>query len=158
MLRLDRSGAKMAKSPTSTDVLVGARIRLRRKELGLSQAQLASALRLTFQQIQKYENGVNRIGAGRLMEVADRLNVPITYFFEGIGRASDETLQSAADINLLSRPGAIDLLSNFDKIQDPALRKVVQDLTRRLALSSAKGNDVSVQASRRSRLRGAKQA
>ena len=161
MLRLGlAAGAgNMAKSPTHNDVLIGARVRLRRKDLGLSQQKLAAALGITFQQIQKYEKGTNRIGAGRLMEIAGSLGVPITYFFEGIGRAADETIQTAIDVATLSKPGAIDLLSNFDKIDDPVLRKAVQDLTRRLAFHSAKGNRVGGDApSERSRRRGAKRA
>jgi transcriptional regulator with XRE-family HTH domain len=161
MLRLGSAavGGNMAKSPTHNDILIGAKVRLRRKELGLSQQKLAAALGVTFQQIQKYEKGTNRIGAGRLMEIAGRLSVPITYFFEGLGQAADETIQTAIDVGTLFQPGAIDLLSNFDKIDDPALRKAIQDLTRRLASLSAKGNQVGGDApSERSRRRGAKRA
>jgi transcriptional regulator with XRE-family HTH domain len=161
MLRLGSAAGQenMAKTPTHNDVLIGARVRLRRKELGLSQQKLAATLGITFQQIQKYEKGTNRIGAGRLMEIAASLGVPITYFFERIGRAEDETIQTAIDVGTLSKPGAIDLLSNFDKIDDPLLRKAVQDLTRRLAFHSAKGNQVGGDApSERSRRRGAKRA
>src|SRR5687767_11662651 len=103
MLRLGSAAGQesMAKTPTHNDVLIGAKVRLRRKELGLSQQKLAATLGITFQQIQKYEKGTNRIGAGRLMEIAASLGVPITYFFEGIGRGADETIKTAIDVATL---------------------------------------------------------
>lgn len=79
-------GAKRRQEPetTAVDVHVGARVRHRRILLGLSQGQLAEGLGLTFQQVQKYEKGANRIGAGRLYDVARRLDVPVGYFYEGL--------------------------------------------------------------------------
>jgi transcriptional regulator with XRE-family HTH domain len=73
----------MTKSATPTDKHVGARVRMRRMMLKMSQTKLGEALGLTFQQVQKYEKGVNRIGAGRLQQVAGILQVPIEFFFEG---------------------------------------------------------------------------
>src|SRR2546427_5043860 len=71
------------KAPDHVDVEVGQRIRIQRNALGLSQTELANALGVTFQQVQKYEKGVNRVGAGRLARIADTLGVPISFFFEG---------------------------------------------------------------------------
>lgn len=138
----------MPKSATHTDVLVGARVRLRRKELGFSQSKLAAKLGITFQQIQKYEKGANRIGAGRLMEIAGALEVPITYFFAEIGSGANESNQAPLDVALLAIPGAIELLSNFAQIEDPALRKAVQDLARNLVLHSTRGGEWKVEAQR----------
>jgi len=73
-----------ARSPNPVDVHVGARLRLRRRQLGISQAQLAHALGLTFQQIQKYERGTNRVSASKLYEAARHLGEPVAYFFEGL--------------------------------------------------------------------------
>ncbi|MCS6780987.1 MAG: helix-turn-helix domain-containing protein, partial [Geminicoccaceae bacterium] len=72
----------MTLDPASLDRRIGERIRLRRTELGLTQEQLASALGISYQQVQKYENGVNRISASRLAEIAQRLEVPIGWFVE----------------------------------------------------------------------------
>src|SRR5438045_3362688 len=71
------------KAPNPTDKHVGARVRMRRKMLGMSQEKLGDALGLTFQQVQKYEKGTNRIGASRLQQIAHILQVPIEFFFEG---------------------------------------------------------------------------
>ena len=71
------------KGPNSTDVHVGRRVRMRRKMLAMSQTKLGDALGLTFQQVQKYENGTNRIGASRLEQISNILQVPVAFFFEG---------------------------------------------------------------------------
>src|ERR1700680_1870830 len=79
------------KTPNPTDKYVGARIRMRRLMLGMSQTALAQGLGLTFQQIQKYEKGVNRIGASRLQQIAHILRVPVEFFFEGAPSFHPET-------------------------------------------------------------------
>ena len=76
------------KGPNSTDVHVGRRVRMRRKMLAMSQTKLGDALGLTFQQVQKYENGTNRIGASRLEQISNILQVPVAFFFEGAPQAS----------------------------------------------------------------------
>src|SRR5919112_1572624 len=81
---LSESEGRMSKEATLADRLVGERVRLRRKELGLSQEKLGKAVGVTFQQIQKYENGVNRIGAGRLTQIGSFFYVPVSYFFDGV--------------------------------------------------------------------------
>src|SRR4051812_15152475 len=84
------------KSPNPTDKYVGARVRMRRMMLGMSQEKLGDALGLTFQQVQKYEKGSNRIGASRLQHIAQILQVPVSFFFEG-GPAG-EVSRGAADL------------------------------------------------------------
>ena len=73
-----------SKKATPTDQLVGTAVRYRRRELGMSQGELAKSVGVTFQQIQKYENGTNRIGAGRLTAMAEALQVPVSSFFEAV--------------------------------------------------------------------------
>ena len=82
--------------PNAVDIHVGTRVRQRRTLLGFSQERLASALDLTFQQVQKYERGANRIGAGRLYQLARALEVPVTYFFEEL---DDSNYSNAAAVN-----------------------------------------------------------
>jgi transcriptional regulator with XRE-family HTH domain len=86
-LKIDASNIMAKKSPDPTDRHVGSRLRMRRMMLRMSQTELGDVLGVTFQQVQKYENGTNRIGAGRLQRVAETLQVPITFFFEGAPRA-----------------------------------------------------------------------
>jgi len=100
----------MSKGPNETDVLVGARVRFRRIELGLSQTQLANALGVTFQQVQKYEKGSNRIGASRLHAIAEVLRVSVSYFFPDAGEAVDHDARPGEILGLLGIPGAMDLL------------------------------------------------
>jgi transcriptional regulator with XRE-family HTH domain len=76
------------KSPSDADRHIGRRIRLRRISIGMSQERLGELLGLTFQQVQKYEKGMNRVGAGRLVDVAGALGVPVSYFFEGYVKAT----------------------------------------------------------------------
>src|SRR5579863_2718872 len=91
-----RSMMAMAKkSPDSTDVHVGSQIRTRRQELGMSQEKLADGLGLTFQQVQKYEKGANRVGASRLQAISALLQVPISFFFENA--SSSSTRKKAGD-------------------------------------------------------------
>ena len=122
----------MKHGPTQTDVLVGSRVRVRRLELGLSQTALANELGVTFQQVQKYEKGTNRIGASRLHAMARVLGVPVTYFFP-----TTEGPQAIAKptevLNLLSIPGAVDLLRDYSAITDRLARKALVVMARTLA-------------------------
>lgn len=119
-----------SKMPSGIDRLVGQRLRWRRRELRLTQEKLGDLLNLTFQQVQKYEKGVNRISAGRLYEVAAALGVPIGYFYDG---ASDLLPKSKARVGehsdtatppILS-PEAVELVTAFESIVDPAMRKTL---------------------------------
>jgi transcriptional regulator with XRE-family HTH domain len=121
------------------DAQVGARIRLRRTLIGLSQEKLGEFLGLTFQQVQKYEKGVNRIGAGRLFQIADILGVSIEYFYEGIRAplpGSSESAQVIAAppvIEFVSGGEGLQLCLAFMKIEDAEVRKKVLDLVKSLA-------------------------
>jgi transcriptional regulator with XRE-family HTH domain len=110
----------MKRAPNQTDVLVGARARLRRVELGLSQTTLATRLGVTFQQVQKYERGTNRIGAGRLHILARALEVPVSYFFDSVPEMGDVPPSDA--LQLLAVPGALQLLKDY-ALLDAAVRK-----------------------------------
>jgi transcriptional regulator with XRE-family HTH domain len=122
--------------PNSIDMHVGNRVRQRRTLLGLSQERLASALDLTFQQVQKYERGANRIGAGRLFELARALNVPVTYFFEDIDDGSPasgavaEKLPTQYEADPMSQRETLLLVRAYYSIPDPAVRRRMLDLMR----------------------------
>jgi len=102
--------------------------------IGMSQEKLGDLLGLTFQQVQKYEKGVNRIGAGRLFEIARILGVPIDFFYDGVA-SSAETLVSAAPpvMEFVSSGEGLQLSLAFMKIKDPKVRKRVLDLVKSLA-------------------------
>jgi len=109
------------KQSTPVDQGIGSRIALLRTAHGLSQSQLAEALGISFQQVQKYEAGKNRIGAGRLQAIADRLGVPVSTFFE---ETSHHNPDDAIDL-LLTSDGAIDLLRAYATIPDEEMRRSV---------------------------------
>src|SRR6201746_1021300 len=102
--------------------------------IGMSQEKLGDMLGLTFQQVQKYEKGVNRIGAGRLFEIARILGVPIDFFYDGVA-ASTESLGAAAPpvLEFVSSGEGLQLSLAFMKIKDPKVRKRVLDLVKSLA-------------------------
>ena len=116
------------RGPNAVDRHVGSRIRLRRQLLNLSQEKLGEELGVTFQQVQKYEKGVNRISAGRLYEMSRVLEVPVFYFFDGAeeylslpGQFEEETSE-AAPLPQIDQE-AMELVSAFQKIRDEGLRK-----------------------------------
>ena len=125
------------------DVHVGGRVRLRRTLLGISQQRLGAAVGLTFQQIQKYERGANRIGASRLYEFSGILEVPVSFFFEGMpgdaagepapgfAGVSDQT-QLALSADPLSRRETDALIKAYYEITDENVRRRIQDLARSL--------------------------
>ncbi len=125
------------KQANPIDGQVGNRVRLRRMLIGMSQERLGELLGLTFQQVQKYEKGVNRIGAGRLFEVSRILGVPIDYFYEGVsnqlqgGFAENEA--SPPVMEFVSSGEGLQLSLAFMKIKDPKLRKRVLDLVKQMA-------------------------
>jgi transcriptional regulator with XRE-family HTH domain len=124
---MDTLGAK-PKRATEQDRIVGARIQMLRKSKGLSQTALGSAVGVTFQQVQKYENGQNRVGAGRLSEIARLLEVPVSAFFEeGDGAVA---LEQTELFDILRTRGAIDLLRAFATIEDDQLRREVLAIVR----------------------------
>lgn len=128
------------KTPNPVDIHVGSRVRMRRMLVGMSQEALGEQLGLTFQQVQKYEKGSNRIGASRLYQISQTLNVPVDYFYEGLepnGRQSGSGFSDtpAADFNLdfLSTAEGVALTAAFSSIEDVDVRKRVLDLVKVLA-------------------------
>lgn len=117
--------------PDPVDIHVGARLRLRRMLLGMSQTDLANALNLSFQQVQKYESGANRIGASRLYRLSQALDVPVNFFYDDMspGLAEQQTSFIAND----SGREGLELMRNYHRIGDPAIRRSVYDLTKSLA-------------------------
>jgi len=110
------------------DQHVGERIRLRRTELGLTQEQLAEALEVSYQQIQKYETGANRISAGRMFEIARKLGVDANYFFEGLAIEADA---AASPLEHGGRHrSAIELVRKFGQIRDPEVRSAIAGLVK----------------------------
>ncbi len=128
------------KSPNPIDVHVGSRVRLRRMMLGMSQEKLGESLGITFQQIQKYEKGTNRIGASRLHHIADVLTVPISFFYENAPGRSEGASGGFAEphsasyiVDFLSTSEGLQLNRAFSRIADPKVRRRVVDLVRSLA-------------------------
>ena len=132
----------MTKSPNPIDRHVGARVRMRRLMVGLSQSKLAESLSVTFQQVQKYEKGANRIGASRLQQLARVLDVPPSFFFEGApgvaatGAGFNEDPSNAYVVNFLSTAEGLQLNRAFSAIKDAKMRKSVIDLVERIAQSA----------------------
>lgn len=127
-----------SKLPSDIDRNVGQRVRWRRRELKLTQEKLGDLLDLTFQQVQKYEKGVNRISAGRLYELAKVLGVPVTYFYEGVGDIIGRTTpQVAVDVAPSPAPimddDTLELINAYQKIEDTSLRKSLLSAVRSAA-------------------------
>lgn len=127
------------------DVHVGARVRVRRTLLGMSQEKLGAALSLTFQQVQKYERGTNRIGASRLFDLARILDVPIGFFFDDMPSSVDggsfvnssriathNELQNGVEDDLLHKRETLELVRAYHRISESAVRKRVLDLMKSL--------------------------
>ena len=128
--------------PNPIDVHVGGRVRLRRTLLGMSQEKLGEALGLTFQQVQKYERGANRIGASRLFDLARVLDVPVSYFYEDMDedmaassprhmvRATEDPPEFSD--NLMVQRETLELVRAYYRIRDPEVRRRVQELAKAL--------------------------
>jgi transcriptional regulator with XRE-family HTH domain len=142
----------MASNPNPIDVHVGKRLRLRRTLLGMSQERLGELLGLTFQQVQKYERGVNRIGSSRLFELGHILDVPVSFFFDDLPEASFGAFAGAAgglggpglaeeragfehenDSLPLDKRETLELVRAYYRIADPAVRKRLFELAKALA-------------------------
>jgi transcriptional regulator with XRE-family HTH domain len=145
--RLEPQGRK----PNPMDIHVGSRVRLRRMVVGMSQEKLGEKMGLTFQQIQKYEKGTNRIGASRLFQLSQILDVPVQFFFEDapismLGRAAAhaagfaESKTEAFLLDFLNSREGLELNRAFVKITDPKVRKRVVELVRALS------DDVAIEA------------
>jgi len=133
------------KAPNPIDRHVGSRVRMRRILLGMSQEKLGEALGLTFQQIQKYEKGTNRIGASRLQQISRTLNVPPAFFFDGApiqdeAASENGSILAAAEppsssfvLDFIATAEGLHLNKAFARIQDPKVRKRIIDLVTSLA-------------------------
>jgi len=123
--------------PHPIDIHVGARVRLRRNILGMSLETLGKAVGVTYQQLQKYEKGVNRIGASRLFGLSNVLEVKIAFFFQGI-EPGDKNYPGKAVTDLLAKRETTDLIRTYYQIEDPEVRKRVLELVRSLATEPRK--------------------
>jgi transcriptional regulator with XRE-family HTH domain len=124
-----------SKTPHAVDVHVGGRVRLRRRFLGLSQTELATAVGVTFQQVQKYERGFNRVSASKLYEIARVLKVPLSYFFEGFDGTADRS-DSGSDLSpadFLGTSEGLALAEAFPRIRNEERRRKILDLIHSLA-------------------------
>jgi transcriptional regulator with XRE-family HTH domain len=148
--RARKSSSRMASKgfPNPIDVHVGARIRLRRTLLGISQSALAEAIGLTFQQVQKYEKGMNRVSSSRLVDMANALDVAVPYFFEEMsatvrGQTPSELMRTKTrpendqEQDPLARRETLELVRAYYRIEDPAVRKRVFELTKAVAKAGA---------------------
>ncbi len=135
-----RTKKQTSRGPNPIDIHVGARVRLRRNLLGLTLQTLAKAVGVTYQQLQKYERGVNRIGASRLFNLSHVLDVPVSFFFEDLSPAAagagrkrrargfSEAPAAATDFDVLSNRETIKLIRAYSRITNPRIRKRVLNL------------------------------
>ncbi|MCH7806477.1 MAG: helix-turn-helix transcriptional regulator [Proteobacteria bacterium] len=129
-------------TPDPIDIHVGSRVRMRRTLLGMSQEKLGNALGLTFQQIQKYERGANRIGSSRLYKLSHILDVPVGYFFEDMQEETVRRARGLSDTNpetfeqdQLAKRETLELVRAYYKISDPKVRKKTFELVKAVAQS-----------------------
>jgi transcriptional regulator with XRE-family HTH domain len=141
-----------SENPDPVDIHVGSRLRMRRNLVGLSQEQLGKSLGLTFQQIQKYERGINRMGSSRLFQIARTLSVPVAYFFEEIpvsfslpaqpaGFADNDQAplegaggtEKQGDYDILRRRETLELIRAYYRIQDAKQRRKIYELIRSMS-------------------------
>jgi len=142
--RMETQGRK----PNPMDIHVGSRVRLRRMVIGMSQEKLGERMGLTFQQIQKYEKGTNRIGASRLYQLSQILDVPVQFFFEDAQTSMTERASAGSAgfaeskteaflLDFLNSRDGLELNRAFVKITDPKVRKRVVELVRALSEDTA---------------------
>ncbi|MEQ9643681.1 MAG: helix-turn-helix transcriptional regulator [Alphaproteobacteria bacterium] len=127
----------MASNPNPVDIHVGGRVRLRRTLMGMSQEKLGEALGLTFQQVQKYERGTNRIGSSRLYQLSRILDVPVSFFFddmadEGAATGFAEPGQAGFEHDQMTRRETLELVRAYYRITDPQVRRRVYELMKSL--------------------------
>lgn len=124
-----RRGARQSAYAKRVDAYVGERLRERRSLMGYTQESLANHLKLSHQQVQKYETGANRISAGRLYELAKTLGVSVAFFFEGFDEAAPVAEQKHGGTNR----SAIEIAQNFSEIKDPSVKSTLSSLVKMLA-------------------------
>jgi transcriptional regulator with XRE-family HTH domain len=143
-----RRSRRKSDKPNPIDVHVGARVRLRRTLLGMSQERLGEAIGLTFQQVQKYERGANRVGASRLYDLSRVLDVPVSFFFDDLDAAPPVPVDGAAtgvaepaaapyEPDPLMRRETLELVRAYYRIPDPQIRRRLFDLTKAIANACA---------------------
>jgi transcriptional regulator with XRE-family HTH domain len=130
-------------TPSDIDVHVGQRMRVRRSLLGFSQEKLAEAIGITFQQIQKYERGTNRVSAGRLFELSKVLNVPVSYFFDQMSGAelgdspayglSDNEQDGFESEDIMTSKETLELIRTYYSIENPEMRKDIMKFIKSMA-------------------------
>jgi len=135
-------GTVKMSTPDPIDVHVGSRVRMRRTLLGMSQEKLGNALSLTFQQIQKYERGANRIGSSRLYKLSHILDVPVNYFFDDMPDATGKRARGLSDSgpqafeqDKLAKRETLELVRAYYRISDPKVRKKIFELVKAVAKS-----------------------
>lgn len=136
---LKQANIPMAKkSPDPIDIEVGRRIRIQRMARGISQTELGEKVGVTFQQVQKYENGANRVGASRLTKIAKVLGVPVGTFFGGPGEADAAATEATRlDLEYLVMPGALRLLRAYGQIRESVLRRTIVTFVEKIAAGEA---------------------
>ncbi len=142
---LGRRRRRKSDKPSPIDVHVGTRVRLRRTLLGMSQEKLGDAIGLTFQQVQKYERGANRIGASRLYDLSRVLDVPVSFFFDDLSPETAAAVQSEGsgapaaahfEPDPMMRRETLELVRAYYRIPDPQIRRRLFDLTKAIANAS----------------------
>jgi transcriptional regulator with XRE-family HTH domain len=133
----DYLASETKSSRNSLDLHIGSRVKTRRSFLGISQEKLGNYLGITFQQIQKYEKGANRISASALHRIADILSVDLSYFFEGYNGAPSVSEENAIvyELDQTKKKETAELLRSYYKIENPAIRKKVCELVKSIAIS-----------------------
>jgi transcriptional regulator with XRE-family HTH domain len=126
------------KSTTPVDTQIGARIRMRRMLVGISQTELGEKSGVTFQQIQKYEKGTNRVSVSRLHQIAQTLGVPVDFFYEGLSGGGTNIIENVPDVAaLLGTADALDMLKAFTALQNRAVRRRLVALTEQLVAAES---------------------
>jgi transcriptional regulator with XRE-family HTH domain len=130
------------RAANAIDRKLGQRVRSRRLEIGMSQERLAELLGVTFQQVQKYEKGVNRIAASRLHDISSALDMPVARFFEGLtGRVASGVSESSKDYidDALATPEGMQLMALFASIKSQKVRRRVVELVKALTEEASEG-------------------
>lgn len=147
MISPNYNSAKVKVPHKDLDVYIGQKVKFRRSMLGVSQDKLGSCLGITFQQIQKYEKGTNRVSASMLYNIASILNVDIAYFVEGFDerKTLHDDNTPAYDVDFSKRKESketADLLKSYYKIVDPTMRKKIFDIVKTFAAANSKKADI----------------
>ena len=126
--------AKRSRAQANTvDTHVGQRIRDKRNERGMSQTEVANALGVTFQQVQKYERGTNRVGASRLFDLSRILSVPVQYFFEGLNNQPTPIEKEDDNVIHLMKPDTVELVEAYYKVENPQVRRQILSTIRSIS-------------------------